>query len=52
MRCLSFRENVLFMVNFRFNYPELHRTLYDVYTRFFFYVGVSALTILITVKHC
>ena len=45
MRYLFLRENMLFMVNIRFHLPKPHWTPYDVYTKYFFIIGVSALTI-------
>ena len=45
MRYLFLRENVLFMVNIRFHLPKPHWTPYDDYTKYFFIIGVSALTI-------
>ena len=50
MRYLFLRENVLFMVNIRFHLPKPHWTPYDVYTKYFFIIGVSALTIVIIVR--
>ena len=50
MRYLFLRENVLFMVNIRFHLPKPHWTPYDVYTKYFFIIGVSALTIVIRVR--
>ena len=50
MRYLFLRENVLFMVNIRFHLPKPHWTPYDNYTRHFFIIGVSALTIVISVR--
>ena len=50
MRYLFLRENVLFMVNIRFHLPKPHWTPYDVYTKYFFIIGVSALTIVIGVS--
>ena len=55
MRYLFLRENVSFMVNIRFHRQEPHWTPYDVYAKYFFIIGVSALTIVITVRvdfHC
>ena len=53
MRYLFLRENVLFMVNFRFYLPKPPLTPYDVYTKYFFIIGVSALTIVTRVDfHC
>ena len=45
MRYLFLRENMLFEVNIRFHLPKPHWTPYDVYTKYFFIIGVSALTI-------
>ena len=50
MRYLFLRENVLFMVNIRFHLPKPHWTPYDVYTKYFFIIGVSALTIVIRLR--
>ena len=55
MRYLFLHENVLFMVNIRFHLPKPHWTPYDVYTKYFFIIGVSALTIVIRIRvnfHC
>ena len=53
MRDLFLRENVLFMVNVRFHLPKPPWTPYDVYTKYFFIIGVSALTIVIRADfHC
>ena len=46
MRYLFLRENVLFMVHLR----KPRWTPYDVYTKYFFMIGVSALTIVIRVR--
>ena len=40
-------ENLLFIVNIRFHLPKPPWTPYDVYTKYFFIIGVSALTIVI-----
>ena len=50
MRYLFLRENVLFMVNIGFHLPKPHWTPYDVYTKYFFVIGVSTLTIVIRVR--
>ena len=45
----------LWPVNIRFHLPKPHCTRYDVYTKYFFIIGVSALTIVIRVRvdfHC
>ena len=55
MRYLFLRENVLFMVKIRFHLPKPHWTPYDDYTKYFFIIGVRALTIAIRVRvdfHC
>ena len=55
MRYLFLRENVLFMVNIRSHLPKPPWAPYDVYTKYFFIIGVSALTIVIRVRvdfHC
>ena len=54
MRYLFLRENVL-QCNIRFHLPKPHWTPYDVYTKRFFIIGVSALTIVIRIRvnfHC
>ena len=38
------------MVNIRFHLPKPHWTPYDNYTKYFFILGVSALTIVIRVR--
>ena len=55
MRYLFLRENVLFMVNIRFHLSKPPWTPYDVHTKYFFIIGISALTIVIRVRvdfHC
>ena len=46
---------MLFVVNIRFHLPKPPWTPYDVYTKYFFIIGVSALTIMIRFRidfHC
>ena len=50
MRYLFLGENLLFMVNIRFHLPKPPRTPYNVYTKYFFIIGVSALTIMIRAR--
>ena len=50
MRYLFLRENMLLMVNIRFHLPKPYWTPYDVYTKYVFIIGVSALTIVIRVQ--
>ena len=57
MRYLFLRENVLFMVNIRCHLLKPHWTPYHFYTKHFFIIGASALTIVIRVRvrvdfHC
>ena len=47
-----FRENVLFMVNIKFHRPENTLDTLLCLHKVFPNVGVSTLTIVITVKHC
>ena len=42
---ISFFVKMLFMVNIRVHLPKPHWPPYDVYTKYFFIIGVSALTI-------
>ena len=52
---ISFFVKMLFMVNIRVRLPKPHWPPYDVYTKYFFIIGVSALTIVIRVRvdfHC
>ena len=53
MRYLFLRKNALFMVNIKFHRPEPHWAPYDINLhKIFPYIGVSALTIVIRVRHC